>query len=149
MNFRLIWMGHDDDPQDEPHRSGRFVSRSAAGGFPAYAQQGNEMVHRQLLQNGRVKITPVANFQARIVGDLVFDDGPLKWGELRSKQCWQPQVRLLDACGRVPPNGQGAQPTRTATDHLPRPATARPCLIAEFQFTPPVVAPRWPPSIVC
>jgi hypothetical protein len=33
------------------------------------------MVHQERLQNGRLKVTHLGNFQARIVRDLVFDDG--------------------------------------------------------------------------
>ena len=75
MNFRLIWMGPDDDPQNVPRLPSRATPHAAPNGFPPYAKQGNEIVHRQVLQNGRVKITAVANFQARIVRDLIFDDG--------------------------------------------------------------------------
>ncbi|HEY1754177.1 MAG TPA: hypothetical protein VGG72_02190 [Bryobacteraceae bacterium] len=33
------------------------------------------MVHQERLRNGHLKVTSLANFQARIVRDLVFDDG--------------------------------------------------------------------------
>jgi hypothetical protein len=33
------------------------------------------MVRRDLFANGRVRRTPVANFQARIVRDVIRDDG--------------------------------------------------------------------------
>jgi hypothetical protein len=39
-----------------------------------YEQRGAEMVRRERLENGRVRVTPIANFIARIVGDLVLDD---------------------------------------------------------------------------
>jgi hypothetical protein len=33
------------------------------------------MVRREQVKNGRAKYTPLANFHARIVRDLIFDDG--------------------------------------------------------------------------
>jgi hypothetical protein len=74
MNFRMIWMGPDDDPQQRPPQAGAssdLLNRT----LPRYAQRGTGMVHQERLQNGRVKVTSLANFQAQIVRDLVFDDG--------------------------------------------------------------------------
>jgi hypothetical protein len=75
MNFRMIWMGPDDDPpQERPAQAGPS-SGFLNGTPPRYAQRGTGMVHQQRLQNGHFKVTSLANFQARIVRDLVFDDG--------------------------------------------------------------------------
>jgi hypothetical protein len=71
----MIWMGPDDDPpQERPAQAGPS-SGFLNGTPPRYAQRGTGMVHQQRLQNGHFKVTSLANFQARIVRDLVFDDG--------------------------------------------------------------------------
>ena len=78
MNFRLVWMGPDDEPNAHrptlssvPNRASRL----------RYEQLGTDMVRREQLANGRVKIIPIANFSARIVRDLILDDGVEKGRE--------------------------------------------------------------------
>jgi hypothetical protein len=75
MNFRIIWMGPEDDPQPGPSRQGGPSSDFLNGMLPRYARQGTGMVRQERLRNGPLKVTTLANFQARIVSDLVFDDG--------------------------------------------------------------------------
>jgi hypothetical protein len=75
MNFRIIWMDPDDDPpQLRPPQAGASPDL-LNGTLPRYAQRGTGVVHQERLQNGRLKVISLANFQARIVRDLVFDDG--------------------------------------------------------------------------
>ena len=72
MNFRLVLMGPDDDPDANltppaspiPNRASRVQ----------YERRGSAIIRRERLANGRIRVTPVANFNARIVRDLVFDD---------------------------------------------------------------------------
>src|ERR1700685_4188983 len=73
MNFRLVWVGSDDDPDGNPaaHESAAAVSRS---GTTSYGSRGTEMIRWEQLDNGRRKIIAVANFTARIVRDRVLDD---------------------------------------------------------------------------
>ncbi len=68
MNFRMIWMGPDDGPNGP--RSAISEHRSLAA---EYVQCGTAMA-RKHLQNGRVRLTPLANFSARIVRDLILED---------------------------------------------------------------------------
>jgi hypothetical protein len=75
MNFRLVWMGSDDDPQGAPQALNEAAAGRSSRVLLPYALRGTEMVRQERLQNGRLKISAVANFHARIVRDLVYDDG--------------------------------------------------------------------------
>ena len=71
MNFRMVWIGSDDDPDGSPSRDGTTAIPDRTSGV-GYEQQGTELVRRERLENGRVKFTPLANFSARIVRDILF-----------------------------------------------------------------------------
>src|SRR5271170_1762029 len=75
MNFRLVWVGSDDDPPEQgpTAEKGDAAERPFPSGV-TYERRGNGMVRREQLSNGRGKVTEVANFSARIVRDLVLDD---------------------------------------------------------------------------
>jgi hypothetical protein len=75
MNFRLVWVGSDDDHDGSPavQQSAAAVIRGQAG-TTSYELRGTEMVRCERLDNGRRRVTAVANFTARIVGDRIFDD---------------------------------------------------------------------------
>jgi hypothetical protein len=75
MKFHLVWVGSDDDPDGNPaaHESAAAASHQRSG-VTSYERRGTEMVRCERLDNGRRKVTAVANFTARIVGDLVLDD---------------------------------------------------------------------------
>jgi len=75
MNFRLVWMGPDDDPQAANQALSSALSLQSSRAVAPYAQRGPEMVRQEKLQGGRLKITPVANFHACIVCDILIDDG--------------------------------------------------------------------------
>ena len=79
MNFRLVWMGPDDESNG--HLSGRAAAIPNRASRLRYEQLGTDMVRREQLANGRVKIIPIANFSARIVRDLILDDGVEKGRE--------------------------------------------------------------------
>jgi hypothetical protein len=73
MNFRLVWMGPDDEPR---RHSAKPAGAAMASGSPQwlYEQRGAQMVRREQLEDGRVKVSPLANFVARIVRDIQWDD---------------------------------------------------------------------------
>ena len=73
MKLRLVWVGSDDDGSGKPH--GRdtaalpdYTPRSG------YEQRDGAMLRRARLHNGRLRYTPLANFTARIVSDILRDD---------------------------------------------------------------------------
>ena len=74
MNFRLVWVGSDDDPESSQTAHSAAAVPARRSGSTGYEIRGTEMVRRDQLDNGRHKLTALANFTARIVGDLVFDD---------------------------------------------------------------------------
>ena len=75
MNFRLVWVGSDDDHDGHlPMRERGVVVPHPPSDTVRYEQRGSEMVRRQHLRDGGVKITPLTNFSARIVRDLILDD---------------------------------------------------------------------------
>lgn len=75
MKFRLVWFGSDDDSdahqEVDEHAAAILRQNSGAAG---YEVRGTEMVRRGQYATGRPKFAPVANFVARIVCDMVFDD---------------------------------------------------------------------------
>ena len=75
MNFRLVWMGPDDDPESATETRKTAVPHRWPKSPSPYAQRGTETVRHEVLRDGTVKTTLVANFQARIVRDVVIDDG--------------------------------------------------------------------------
>lgn len=79
MNFRLVWMGPDDESNG--HQSARAAAIPNRASRPRYEQLGTDMVRQEQLANGRVKTIPIANFIARIVRDLILDDGVEKGRE--------------------------------------------------------------------
>src|SRR5271163_3185767 len=75
MNFRLVWMGPDDDPETTREIRTEEAPRRLSTSLPHYEQRGTEMVRHEILRNGSLKTTLLANFQARLIRDLVIDDG--------------------------------------------------------------------------
>ena len=75
MNFRLVWVGSDENPDKHPKWvQGMVAPPDSRVASVRYEQRGREMVRRQRLQDGRLKFTALANFTARIVADLILDD---------------------------------------------------------------------------
>jgi len=76
MKFRMVFWGPDEDPAGDgaAREMGAVVPVSES---PAccYEHSGTHMVRRDQLANGRVRRTTVANFRARIVRDIIRDDG--------------------------------------------------------------------------
>jgi hypothetical protein len=75
MKFRMVWLGPEDEPQGQSSVPEKTAATLDDRNGVRYDQRGTEMVRREPLANGRFKIIPLANFSARIVRDLVFDDG--------------------------------------------------------------------------
>jgi hypothetical protein len=74
MKFRLIWAGSDDGPEkneEERARAAAILRENFAA--TGYGIRGMEMVRYG--RDANRKITPLANFIARIVSDVVLDDG--------------------------------------------------------------------------
>jgi hypothetical protein len=75
MKFRFVLIGPDDDPD------GRLAQERAAGVLPSqcqtlrYERRGADIVRVEQRENGGWKSTAVANFYARIVRDVILDDG--------------------------------------------------------------------------
>ena len=77
MKFRMIWMGSDDDPEGSPPspKKGAAGALTPPSGKPRYELCGNEMIRWDGRKEGRSKTIAVANFGARIVRDIVVDNG--------------------------------------------------------------------------
>src|SRR5207302_6258841 len=76
MKFRFILLNPDDDP-DQPPGLQTDVIAGTTGSSNAlrYAIRNGEIVRRIQSSGGRWSRTAVANFTARIVRDLIRDDG--------------------------------------------------------------------------
>jgi hypothetical protein len=72
MKFRLVWMGPEEEP-NEPRAALPDVASQC--GALWYEATGTRLLRWERSENGRLKGTPVANFTARIVSDIVVDDG--------------------------------------------------------------------------
>src|SRR5580693_49272 len=76
MKFRFVLVGPEDDPegarpsQGSTARAPRSLRRALR-----YEQKGSDTVRVETQGNGIEKSTAVANFTARIVRDLILDDG--------------------------------------------------------------------------
>jgi hypothetical protein len=68
-------MGAEDDPESGRTRPTEAAAVPSCPTRELYQQQGNEMVRREEFENGRGKLIPLANFSARIVRDLILEDG--------------------------------------------------------------------------
>ena len=74
MKFRLIWVGNEDEPEQHQGIQGNSEPVAPKCAVAHYDVVGEQMVRREQLENGRVKITPLTNFSARVVRDIVWDD---------------------------------------------------------------------------
>ena len=77
MKFRMIFLGAEQDPDGGtvPELDADIPVDESS--LRCYEYSGTHMVRRDQLANGRVRRTPVANFRARIVSDIIRDDGAL------------------------------------------------------------------------
>src|SRR5215467_1743222 len=76
MKFRFVLLGPDDDPERDPSaREDPPGMSHTASRARRYEQRGAGIVRRETCASGRWRIIPVANFNARIVRDILLDDG--------------------------------------------------------------------------
>jgi len=76
MKFKFVLLGPDDDP-DGPRRPQARAARVPPSQCRVlrYEQRGADIIRVEQRENGRLKTTAVANFHARIVRDVILDDG--------------------------------------------------------------------------
>src|SRR5450631_1257296 len=74
MNFRLIWMGSDDEDDDaqNPLRKPPIPEVTSR---VRYQEQKGVLVRVDAARGGRPRYTPLTNFTARIASDIILDDG--------------------------------------------------------------------------
>ena len=75
MKFRLVWVGSDDDGGGVPRLRESPATLSDHTPRSGYEQRDGALFRRERLQNGRSRFTQLTNFTARIVSDIVLDDG--------------------------------------------------------------------------
>ena len=70
--FRMVWMG----PEDEPDRQASEPQETGLQDRHPFQLRANRMgmVRQETLRNRRGKLTPLTNFVARIVEDMVLDN---------------------------------------------------------------------------
>jgi hypothetical protein len=84
MKFRFVLLGPDDDPNDStPLPDSAAEVRTRPSSPVRYQRSGAGMVRTEQMEGGRKKITVLANFNARIAGDLIVDDGDQERREFR------------------------------------------------------------------
>jgi hypothetical protein len=126
MKFRFVLLGPDDDPEGDPS------AREDPPGVPhtasrarCYEQREAGIVRRENCSNGRWRIIPVANFHARIVRDILLDDGEEERREfgVEAELGGRKLIFAVSAAefGRM---GLGTAEVGTGGDRVARPATA-------------------------
>ena len=83
MKFRLVWMGSDDEGGGQRRLRENTASLPDYTPRSVYEERDGAMLRRERLQNGRLRYTPLANFTARIVGNILRDDGEQERREFR------------------------------------------------------------------
>jgi len=68
-------MGPEDHGDGQPRLRERAATHPGDTLRSEYERRDGAMLRRVRSQNGRLRFTPLANFTARIVGDLLLDDG--------------------------------------------------------------------------
>lgn len=73
MKFRFVLLPEDEPGRSEPDTGTKVTN----GSLPTlrYEQRGETMVRLERLENGCSRVRAVTNFAARIVRDIVLDDG--------------------------------------------------------------------------
>jgi hypothetical protein len=73
VRFRIIWMGSDGPPEQQPSQEIDSLSQSVSVPFQ-YEKHATGLVRRQLATNGRQRLIPLTNFRAQVVADRIVDD---------------------------------------------------------------------------
>ena len=74
MNFRMIWMGSDDEDDDGQNPLAQRLIPDATSRV-RYQEQEGVLARVDAARGGRPRYTPLTNFTARIASDIVLDDG--------------------------------------------------------------------------
>ncbi len=74
MNFRMIWMGSDDEDDDGQNPLAKRLIPEATSRV-RYQELEGVLVRVDAARRGRPRYTPLTNFTARIASDIVLDDG--------------------------------------------------------------------------
>jgi len=89
MKFRFVLVGPDDDPD------GASRAQKGAAGAPhdrcrvvRYEKRGMGIVRVEQRESGQLRTTAIANFNARIVRDIILDDGE------QQRRCFGMEVEL-------------------------------------------------------
>ncbi len=75
MRFRMIWMGSEEDPKGRAIVPPPPADATPISKGPRYELHEKQMVRRERRSNGEEKLTPLANFHARVVRETILDDG--------------------------------------------------------------------------
>ena len=75
MKFRFVLLQPDDDPDGHPPAQEDTSVTPIPSWTLRYEQRGAGIVRVERLKDGRWKSTPIANFTARVVTDIIQDDG--------------------------------------------------------------------------
>jgi hypothetical protein len=94
MKFRMVFLGQDEDSAGGLAAQDIGTAATVTGS-PArcYEYSGTDMVRRDQLANGRMRYTPVANFRARIVRDIIRDDGAQQQRDFYVEAEWGGRTR--------------------------------------------------------
>ncbi len=68
-------LGPDDQPENQTSKTARPEAPAASSTPPPYERQGKSLVRNVQSANGNWRTTVIANFDARIVSDVLLDDG--------------------------------------------------------------------------
>ena len=74
MNFRMIWMGSDDEDDDGQNPPAKRLFSEATSRVQ-YQEWEGALVRVDAERGSRPRYTPLTNFTARIASDIVLDDG--------------------------------------------------------------------------
>src|SRR5208282_5360598 len=84
MKFRFVFLGPDDDANESIPASEPSVKMPGGkSGRARYEQTAVGMVRVEHLKSGRSRVVELTNFGARIVGDVILDDGDEERREFR------------------------------------------------------------------
>ena len=71
MNFRMIWMGSDDEDDDRQNPLAKRLTPEATPRV-RYQEREGVLVRVDAARGGRPRYTPLTNFTARIASDIVL-----------------------------------------------------------------------------
>ena len=75
MKFKIVFCGPDEDPASRSAVPKELAAESVKETGRRYEERRGGLLRREQLQNGRIRYTALSNFSARIVSDIIRDDG--------------------------------------------------------------------------